>query len=127
MRPGEYLSFFTPIEIGFPAIILDFPYIQYRDVLGEPISNCMPRYGRHWVSMLTDVPAGIQEIRAGMTTPVAYIRSLVGKTVYSVFDWRDPVPVVGALASAFAACEEDTKQVNSIVKRYGKHEPPRCH
>ena len=81
---------------------LDFPYIQYRDALGEPVSRLTPRYGYHWVRMLTDIPAGIQEIRAGITRPVAYLRSLVGKTAFSVFDWRDPVPVVGDLASAFA-------------------------
>ena len=81
---------------------LDFPYIQYRDVLGEPVSRLTPRYGYHWVRMLTDIPAGIQEIRASITSPVAYLRSLVGKTAFSVFDWRDPVPVVGDLASAFA-------------------------
>lgn len=83
---------------------LDFPYIQYLDVIGEPFSSYAPRYGRHWVRMLTDVPAGIQEIREGMTTPFSYFRSLIGKTVYSVFDWRDPVPVVGDLISAFEHC-----------------------
>ena len=79
---------------------LDFPYMQYCDVLGESVSSPMPRYDYHWVRMLTDVPAGIQEIRAGMTTPLAYFRSLAGKAVYSVFDWRDPVPAVGDLTSA---------------------------
>jgi predicted ATP-grasp superfamily ATP-dependent carboligase len=41
---------------------LDFPYIQYRDVLGESVSCSTPRYGYHWVRMLTDIPTGIQEI-----------------------------------------------------------------
>ena len=79
---------------------LDFPYIQYRDVMGEPVSSYAPRYDRHWVRMLTDIPAGIHEIRAGMTTPLAYFRSLVGKTVFSVFYWRDPLPTLGDLATA---------------------------
>jgi D-aspartate ligase len=81
---------------------LDFPYIQYRDVLGESVTSLIPHYGRHWVRMLTDVPAGIQEVRAGMTKPLVYFRSLAGKTEYSVFDWRDPVPAVGDLISAIA-------------------------
>lgn len=81
---------------------LDFPYMQYSDAIGEPFSSCEPRYGPHWVRMLTDVPAGIQEIRTGLTPPLAYFRSLVGETVYSVFDWRDPVPAVGDLYSAIA-------------------------
>jgi D-aspartate ligase len=79
---------------------LDFPYIHYRDVLGEPLPSFTPRYDRHWVRMLTDIPAGIQEIRSGITTPLSYIRSLAGRTVFSVFDWRDPVPAVGDLGSA---------------------------
>jgi D-aspartate ligase len=79
---------------------LDFPYIQYRDVMGEPVLCFAPRYDRHWVRMLTDVPAGIQEIEAGLTTPLAYFRSLKGKTVYSVFDWHDPLPALGDFATA---------------------------
>jgi predicted ATP-grasp superfamily ATP-dependent carboligase len=74
---------------------LDFPYIQYLDVLGKEPTTIKPRYGRHWVRLLTDIPAGLQEIRAGITSPGAYARSLVGKTVFSVFDWRDPLPALG--------------------------------
>jgi hypothetical protein len=48
----------------------------------------------------TDIPAGLQEVKAGITTPGAYLRSLLGKTVFSVLDWRDPLPVLGDFASA---------------------------
>ncbi len=78
---------------------LDFPAIQYNDVLGQAPAHIAPRYGYHWVRLLTDVPAGIQEIRAGSITPLAYVRSLTGKTVYSVFDWGDPIPAFGDFAS----------------------------
>ena len=74
---------------------LDFPYIQYCDVLGHEPSTIKPCYGRHWVRLLTDIPAGLQEIRAGITSPGAYLRSLMGKTICSVFDWRDPLPALG--------------------------------
>ena len=77
---------------------LDFPYMQYRYALGSfdatPSSNSVD-YGYHWVRMLTDMPAGIQEIRAGITTPIAYAKSLVGKTAFSVLDGRDPLPMFG--------------------------------
>jgi D-aspartate ligase len=79
---------------------LDFPYIQYRDALGETVLSPTPHYGYHWVRMLTDVPAGLQEVRAGITKPLAYILSLKGKTIFSVFDWRDPLPALGDLSSA---------------------------
>jgi D-aspartate ligase len=76
---------------------LDFPYMQYCAVVEQvPISlSANPRYGVHWVRMLTDLPAGLQEIRAGITTPYAYLKSLRGKTAFSVLNWRDPVPALG--------------------------------
>ncbi|HXX78834.1 MAG TPA: hypothetical protein VEI53_10100 [Ktedonobacteraceae bacterium] len=76
---------------------LDFPYIQYCDVLGKDLSSMArsPSYDYHWVRLLTDIPAGLQEIRAGITTPQHYVRSLVGKTEFSVLDWRDPLPALG--------------------------------
>jgi len=76
---------------------LDFPYMQYCAAVGQeplPLSTNL-RYGTHWVRMLTDLPAGLQEVRAGITTPYAYLKSLSGKTAFSVFDWRDPVPALG--------------------------------
>ena len=76
---------------------LDFPYMQYRYGLGLHDINAPTSvdYGYHWVRMLTDMPAGIQEVRAGITTPSAYIKSLVGKTAFSVLDGSDPLPVFG--------------------------------
>jgi D-aspartate ligase len=79
---------------------LDFPWIQYADLLGELPPIPAPRYGAHWVRLITDLPAGLQERRAGITTTGAYLRSLLGKTVFSVFDWRDPLPVFGDFGSA---------------------------
>lgn len=79
---------------------LDFPWIQYCAAFGDLPAPRAPRYGYHWVRLLTDIPAGLQEIRAGITTPGSYLRSLLGKTVFSVFDWRDPLPAVGDFASA---------------------------
>ena len=76
---------------------LDFPYMQYCAVTGQEAVSppASPRYGRHWVRLLTDLPAGLQEIRAGITTPYAYLKSLRGKTAFSVLDWRDPLPALG--------------------------------
>jgi predicted ATP-grasp superfamily ATP-dependent carboligase len=83
---------------------LDFPYMQYLATIGptETPTTTVPRYDHHWVRLLTDIPAGLQEIRAGITTPRAYLRSLTGKTVFSVFDWRDPLPFFGDLLVAFS-------------------------
>ena len=79
---------------------LDFPFMQYCDLMGQLPPIEAPGYGYHWVRFLTDIPAGLTEIRAAITTPGAYLRSLLGKTVFSVFDWQDPLPVFGDFASA---------------------------
>jgi len=81
---------------------LDFPFIQYNDVLGYPPAPITPRYGYRWVRLLTDIPAGIQEIHAGITTVRAYLRSLAGNIVFSVFDWRDPLPTFGDFFTALS-------------------------
>jgi predicted ATP-grasp superfamily ATP-dependent carboligase len=82
---------------------LDFPYIQYRDLIEQQApASLSPRYGRQWVRLLTDLPAGFQEMRAGTLSPFAYLRSLIGRNTGSVFDWRDPLPAFGDLGSALA-------------------------
>jgi D-aspartate ligase len=99
---------------------LDFPFIQYCDLTGQlpPIET--PGYGHHWVRFLTDIPAGLHEIRAGITTPGAYLRSLLGKTVFSVFDWQDPLPVFGDFVSAVV------RSIPRIIKR-GKRSSEHLH
>jgi predicted ATP-grasp superfamily ATP-dependent carboligase len=80
---------------------LDLPYLQYRQALG--LANEPPaaiRYGVRWLRLLTDLPAGLQEIRAGLTTPLAYLRSLLGPTTFSVFSLTDPLPTLGDLLVA---------------------------
>jgi predicted ATP-grasp superfamily ATP-dependent carboligase len=79
---------------------LDFPYIQFADALGEAAPMGPVRYGFRWRRLLTDVPAALQETGAGTGSPWAYLRSLGGATVPSVFDVKDPLPVIGDLAVA---------------------------
>jgi D-aspartate ligase len=78
---------------------LDLPYMQYRHMLGETLPVTMPSYGKRWIRMVTDLPAGIQEIRAGTTTPRHYLSSLIGSNTYSVLNWRDPLPIFGDMAA----------------------------
>lgn len=77
---------------------LDLPYIQYLHMAGTTTPHIEPRYGARWIRTATDLPAGIQEMRAGMTTPWKYARSLFGRNTYSVLHWRDPLPVFGDMA-----------------------------
>jgi predicted ATP-grasp superfamily ATP-dependent carboligase len=71
--------------------------MQYCSAIGS-IATEMPAhidYGYRWVRLLTDIPAAVQEIRAGITTPRDYLKSLKGKTTFSVLNWRDPLPTFG--------------------------------
>jgi D-aspartate ligase len=74
---------------------LDFPYLQYCLTMKEPLPPVAPTNGYAWRRMLTDVPAAMQEIRAGVTSPALYLRSyLRRRTVRSVWDLRDPLPAL---------------------------------
>jgi predicted ATP-grasp superfamily ATP-dependent carboligase len=73
---------------------LDFPYMQYRAALGQPMEPVSPRYGYRWRRLITDVPATLQQIRGQMTTPAGPLFSPPG------LDPRDPLPVLGDLAVA---------------------------
>jgi D-aspartate ligase len=78
---------------------LDLPYIQYQHlVLGQSSPPLIAHYGTRWIRVATDLPAGIQELRAGNTTPRKYLRSLLGHNTYSVLNLRDPLPALGDLA-----------------------------
>jgi len=101
---------------------LDLPYIQYCDALGHEIpAPIKPLYGRHWIRILTDIPAGIQEIQAGMTTPIAYVHSLLGKTAFSVFAWHDPLPALGDLGVAFSRA---AKMLSQKSQHLSQESPP---
>jgi predicted ATP-grasp superfamily ATP-dependent carboligase len=90
---------------------LDFPRMQYEHAMGRPVTQIMPRYGRRWIRALTDVPAGLQSIRAGVLSPRDYLASLCGPTVFSVFDLKDPVPAAGDLVTVLL------RTARSVVKR----------
>jgi predicted ATP-grasp superfamily ATP-dependent carboligase len=74
---------------------LDFPAMQYCDVIGLPLPVATPHYDYRWLRGITDLPAGLALTRAHMTTRLAYLRSLIiGKTTFSVFSWSDPLPTL---------------------------------
>ncbi|HEU4782969.1 MAG TPA: ATP-grasp domain-containing protein [Ktedonobacterales bacterium] len=77
---------------------LDLPYLQYQQMIGQPSPQRAPRYGTRWIRGATDLLAGVQEMRAGITTPWSYARSLLGSNTFSVLNWRDPLPAFGDLA-----------------------------
>lgn len=78
---------------------LDFPFIHYSALHGESPTPQQPRYDYCWIRAITDIPAGIQEIRFGDLSLDCYLRSLLKKITFSVWDWRDPLPAFGDMAT----------------------------
>lgn len=88
---------------------LDLPWMQYCDIVGYPLPAATPRYDYRWMRAITDLPAGMQETRAGLTTPTRYLRSLLGKTTFSVWSWRDPLPALMDASSVVARLAAGTR------------------
>lgn len=77
---------------------LDFGRMQYDVAEGRWPEAVAPDYGRRWIRVPTDAPAAVQAVRRGLLTWRDYARSLCSPLVFSVLDWRDPVPFLGDLA-----------------------------
>ncbi len=100
-RDGQYkLLDVNPRAWGWHSLCapcgVDFPYLAYREALGEPLPDCTVSYrGHRWRRLLTDLPAALAEVRRGDVSPLAYLKSFAGPTVGSVLDVRDPMPAAG--------------------------------
>jgi D-aspartate ligase len=76
---------------GFPAGV-DFPYLLFRDQVGQRVYPARGRPGVSWIRLATDVPNALADMRAGRLRPRAYLRTLRGIDTEAVFSWRDPLP-----------------------------------
>jgi D-aspartate ligase len=76
---------------------VDFPYMQYADQVGLPVTRCAARPGIGWVRMTTDIPAAWMAALAGDLSLRGYIRSLATAHVDAVFSRKDPLPGLAEL------------------------------
>jgi predicted ATP-grasp superfamily ATP-dependent carboligase len=83
--------------LGSPAGV-DFSYLLFADQVGDPLPVCHGRAGVSWVRMVTDVPTSLKAIASGKLDPRAYVKSLSGSGVESVFSQEDILPSVVELA-----------------------------
>ena len=102
-RTGDFkLLDFNPRTWGYhtigPAAGVDFPYLAYRQALGEPVEPQRARPGVRWVRLLTDLPTGWVQIRAGDFTLREYLRTLRSAHVEAVFCRDDPKPGLAEVA-----------------------------
>jgi predicted ATP-grasp superfamily ATP-dependent carboligase len=71
---------------------VDFPYLLWRLVRGEPITELRGRPGVRWVRMATDVLSALSQVYQGKLSPRAYARSLRPPIEYALFAYDDPLP-----------------------------------
>lgn len=71
---------------------VDFPYLLWRAVRGEPVPAVRSRPGVGWMRMTTDLPTVLKEIRRRRMSVHEYIRSLRGPRESAIFAKDDPVP-----------------------------------
>jgi predicted ATP-grasp superfamily ATP-dependent carboligase len=75
---------------------INLPLIAYRDLTGQA---CEPRTHYRtdvrWLSFGDDLRAFVRDYHpSGELTWAGWLRSLIGRKVYDVFSWRDPLPWV---------------------------------
>jgi predicted ATP-grasp superfamily ATP-dependent carboligase len=75
-----------------PAAGVDFPYLLYRDQMGDPVAEVHAKPGVRWIRLATDVPNAIRDMRTGTLQAREYLRSLRGVDTEAVFSLRDPLP-----------------------------------
>jgi predicted ATP-grasp superfamily ATP-dependent carboligase len=73
---------------------VDFPYLLWRLIQGQPVSELRARPGVRWVRMVTDLPTVAGEIRRGQLSPQSYLRSLRGPLEFAIFAADDPLPAL---------------------------------
>jgi D-aspartate ligase len=85
---------------------VDFPYLQFADQIGEPVTPGRARVGTRWIRWVTDLPTAVTEIRHDRLGLRAYLRSLASADTEAVFSRDDPLPTVAELALIpYLACK----------------------
>jgi D-aspartate ligase len=101
-RDGEYrLLDFNGRTWGYHSLGcsagVDFPYLLFADQTGECVQPCRGKAGMSWIRLITDIPTGVLEILKGRQDWLAYLRSLMGFHVESVFTGEDLLPGLAEL------------------------------
>ena len=71
---------------------VDFPYLLWLMMNGQPVHEQTARSGARWVRMSTDVPAAVHEILRGRLRLRDYVRSLRAPLAFALMAADDPLP-----------------------------------
>jgi predicted ATP-grasp superfamily ATP-dependent carboligase len=77
-----------------PRAGVDFPYLLFADQMGEPVETSRAKTGVRWIRLVTDISTGVVEILHGDLNWRAYLKTLKGIQVESVFSREDPLPAL---------------------------------
>ena len=81
---------------------VDFPYLLWLLVRGEPVPATRGRAGERWVHLSADLRVGLEEIVRGLLSLRDYLSSIRGPLESAIFSWDDPLP--GLLDLPLFAC-----------------------
>lgn len=73
---------------------VDFSYLLFADLVGEPVQVCRARSGVGWIRMVTDIPTSLGAIIAGRLDLRTYLKSLKNISTESVFSRDDVIPTL---------------------------------
>ena len=76
---------------------VDFPYLQWRLLRGEPVEPAVAAAGVRWVRMSTDLPTALGELRRGRLRPRDYRASLRRPRVGPIYAADDRMPALADL------------------------------
>jgi predicted ATP-grasp superfamily ATP-dependent carboligase len=104
-RDGQYKlldvngRFWTWCGLGGLAGV-DFPYLAWRQAIGQTVAPCRGRPGVGWMHTSHDVVAGYREIKRGTLTARGYLKSLRKPLAFAAFALDDPLPGIVELPVA---------------------------
>lgn len=73
---------------------VDYPYLLWLMIIGEPIPSTKAAIGARWVRMSTDAPTAIREILRGRLPLREYLRSIRPPLAPAIYASDDPLPGV---------------------------------
>jgi predicted ATP-grasp superfamily ATP-dependent carboligase len=71
---------------------VDFPYLLWRLMKGEPVPEVRGRAGKSWMLLTADLRVALEEILSGNLSLWAYLGSFRGPLESAIFAWDDPLP-----------------------------------
>jgi predicted ATP-grasp superfamily ATP-dependent carboligase len=71
---------------------VDFPYLLYRDMLGDGVRVNDFEKGVKWFRLMVDTPNSVALTARGKMNISTYLRSWRGKKTFAVWNLKDPLP-----------------------------------